>query len=137
MSAALSVHRLSAGYGNIRVLDGIDLEAGAGRFTTIVGPNGAGKTTLLKAISGLIPREGEVVFDGAPLPPRATAASVARGLAHVPEGRQLFPQMTVRENLELGAYLVPRHEREGRLDQVCAFFPKLAERRNQLAGTMS
>jgi branched-chain amino acid transport system ATP-binding protein len=136
MSAGLSIRRLAAGYGGIRVLDGIDLEAPAGKLTVIVGPNGAGKTTLLKALSGLIEREGEVLFDGEPLPQRP-AAIVARGLAHVPEGRQLFAQMTVRENLELGAYLVPRRARAARLERALAFFPKLAERRDQLAGTMS
>jgi len=136
MSAALSITRLSAGYGGIRVLTGIDLEVAAGKLTVIVGPNGAGKTTLLKALSGLIAREGQVLFDGAPLPERP-AAIVARGLAHVPEGRQLFGQMTVNENLELGAYLVPRREREARLERAFGFFPKLAERRHQLAGTMS
>ena len=136
MSAGLSVRGLSAGYGGIRVLDGVDLEAPAGRLTAIVGPNGAGKTTLLRALSGLIPREGEVLFDGAPLPPEA-AAVVARGLAHVPEGRQLFPQMTVRENLELGGWLVGRRERAARLAEVQQALPKLAERAAQLAGTMS
>jgi len=102
----------------------------------VVGPNGAGKTTLLKAVSGLIPREGEVVFEGEALPAQP-AAIVSRGLAQVAEGRQLFPQMTVLENLELGGYLLPRGERAARLERVLEFFPKLAERRAQLAGTMS
>jgi benzaldehyde dehydrogenase (NAD) len=136
MSAGLTVRGLAAGYGGIRVLDGIDLEAPAGQLTVVVGPNGAGKSTLLKAVSGLIPREGEVLFDDAPLPAEP-AAVVSRGLALVPEGRQLFPQMTVRENLELGGYLVSAAERAARLERVFALFPKLAERRNQLAGTMS
>ena len=136
MSAALSVRGLSAGYGGIRVLDGVDLEAPAGELTVVVGPNGAGKTTLLRALSGLIPRAGEVEFDGAPLPAEP-AAIVARGLALVPEGRQLFPQMSVRENLELGGYLASRGERAARMERVFAAFPKLAERREQLAGTMS
>jgi benzaldehyde dehydrogenase (NAD) len=136
MSAALSVRGLSAGYRGIRVIDGIDLEVPAGKLTVVVGPNGAGKTTLLRALSGLIPREGEVEFDGAPLPAEP-AAIVSRGLALVPEGRQLFPQMSVRENLELGGYLASRGDREARLARVFAAFPKLAERRDQLAGTMS
>jgi benzaldehyde dehydrogenase (NAD) len=134
--AGLAVHGLSAGYGGIRVLAGVDLEAPAGELTVIVGANGAGKTTLLKALAGLIPREGEVSFCGEPLP-ASPAAIVARGLALIPEGRQLFPQMTVRENLELGAYLLPRAERAERLARVLEFFPRLAERRAQLAGTMS
>jgi ABC-type branched-subunit amino acid transport system ATPase component len=136
MSAGLSVRGLVAGYGRIRVLDGVDIEARAGRLTVIVGPNGAGKTTLLRAISGLIPRAGDLQFDGAPLP-AAPAAIVARGLCQVPEGRQLFPRMTVLETLELGAWLAPRGERAARLEQVLGSFPKLAERRHQLAGTMS
>ena len=118
------------------MLDGIDLEAPRGELTVVVGPNGAGKTTLLKALSGLIPRLGEVLFDGKPLPD-APAAIVSRGLAQVPEGRLLFPHMTVRENLELGGYLLPRGERDERLARAFEFFPKLAERRRQLAATMS
>jgi branched-chain amino acid transport system ATP-binding protein len=136
MSAGLSIKGLSAGYGPIRVLQGMDLEAPAGEITVVVGPNGAGKTTLLRAVSGLIPREGEVVFEGEALPAQP-AIIVRRGLAQVAEGRQLFPQMTVRENLELGGYLLPRGERAARLERVFEFFPKLAQRRAQLAGTMS
>ena len=136
MSAGLLVRNLSAGYGRMRVLENIELEAPAGELTVVVGPNGAGKTTLLKALSGLIPRQGEVLFDGAPLPARPSTI-VSRGLAQVPEGRQLFPHMTVRENLELGGYLLGRGEREARLERVFEFFPRLAERRAQLAGTMS
>ena len=136
MSAALSVRGLCAGYGAIRVLAGIDLDAPAGELTAIVGPNGAGKTTLLKALSGLIPREGDVLLGGESLPARPSAI-VACGLAQVPEGRQLFPQMSVAENLELGGYLVARGERATRIERAYAFFPKLAERRSQLAGTLS
>jgi branched-chain amino acid transport system ATP-binding protein len=136
MSAALVVRGLCAGYGPMRVLEDVALEAPGGELTVVVGPNGAGKSTLLRAISGLIPREGEVIFDGEPLPARA-AAIVSRGLAQVPEGRQLFAQMSVLENLELGAYLVDRGERGARLERVLDLFPRLAERRRQLAGTMS
>jgi branched-chain amino acid transport system ATP-binding protein len=136
VSATLSVRGLTAGYGGIRVLDGIDLDAGAGRLTAVVGPNGAGKTTLLKALSGLVARGGVVRLDGSVLPTEP-AAIVACGLGHVPEGRQLFPQMTVRENLELGAWRAPRRERASRLEQVLALFPRLGERRTQLAGSMS
>jgi len=136
VSAALRIRGLAAGYGPIRVLQGVDLDAPAGEITAIVGPNGAGKTTLLRAISGLLPREREVTFGGDPLPEQP-AAIVRRGLAQVAEGRQLFAQMTVRENLELGAYLVPRAERAARLDAAYRFFPRLAERRAQLAGTLS
>jgi branched-chain amino acid transport system ATP-binding protein len=136
VSAGLTVRGLSAGYDRRRVIDHLDLEAMAGRLTVVVGPNGAGKTTLLKALSGLIPRQGDALLDGVELPP-TPATIVARGLGHVPEGRQLFPQMTAAENLELGAWLVPRHERAERLAEVFEVFPRLAERRRQLAGSMS
>jgi branched-chain amino acid transport system ATP-binding protein len=134
--ASLRVRGLVAGYGGIQVLDGIDLDVPAGELTVIVGPNGAGKTTLLKALAGLLPCAGEIRFDDAALP-HSPAAIVGRGLALVPEGRQLFAQMTVLENLELGAWLVPRALRAERLEQALGLFPRLAERRRQLAGTMS
>jgi ABC-type branched-subunit amino acid transport system ATPase component len=136
MTASLTLRQLRAGYGNLPVLHGIDLEVPAGQLTVVVGPNGAGKSTLLKALSGLLPHQGEVRFDGTPL--AASPASIVKaGLAHVPEGRQLFPQMSVEENLELGAYLRPARERRERMEQVFGFFPKLQARRRQLAGTMS
>jgi ABC-type branched-subunit amino acid transport system ATPase component len=136
MTASLTLRQLRAGYGNLPVLHGIDLEVPAGQLTVVVGPNGAGKSTLLKALSGLLPHQGEVRFDGARLP-SSPASIVKAGLAHVPEGRQLFPQMSVEENLELGAYLRPARERGERMEQVFGFFPKLESRRRQLAGTMS
>jgi branched-chain amino acid transport system ATP-binding protein len=136
MSAALSVRGLGAGYAGIRVLDGIDLDVPKGQITAVIGPNGAGKTTLLKALSALIPRSGEVRLDGALLP-LEPAAIVARGVGHVPEGRQLFAQMTVRENLELGGWPLARGERTARIDAIVALFPRLAERGHQLAGSMS
>jgi benzaldehyde dehydrogenase (NAD) len=136
MSAGLAVRGLSAGYGAIRVIENLELEAPKGELTVVVGPNGAGKTTLLKAISGLIPRSGEITLDGEQLPTQPSAI-VSRGLLQVAEGRQLFSHMTVLENLELGAYLLARGERSERLERVLEFFPKLAERRDQLAGTMS
>ena len=136
MSATLSVRGLTAGYGGTPVLVGVDVEVPAGRLTAVVGPNGAGKTTLLRALSGLIPRGGEVRFDGEPLP-LEPAAIVARGLGHVPEGRELFAQMTVHEHLELGAWRLPRGERAARMERVLTLFPRLGERRRQLAGSMS
>jgi branched-chain amino acid transport system ATP-binding protein len=136
VSVALSVRGLRAGYGGIRVLDGLDLDVAARAITAVVGPNGAGKTTLLKALSGLIPRGGDVRLDEAPLAAEP-AAVVAAGVGHVPEGRQLFAQMTVVENLELGGWRVPRAERAARLDAVLALFPRLRERHRQLAGSMS
>jgi len=133
--AHLKVQSLSAGYGAFLVLRDLRLEIKPG-LTVILGPNGAGKTTLLKALSGLIPRQGQVLLDDAPLPTR-TNQIVQRGIALVAEGRQLFPQMTVTENLELGGWLVAKPERNRRLQQAFDDFPKLRERAHQLAGTMS
>ena len=133
--AHLQVRALSAGYGAFLVLRGLQLEVRPG-LTVILGPNGAGKTTLLRALNALVPREGEVLLDGEDLPGR-TDQVVRAGVALVPEGRQLFPQMSVTENLELGGWLVPKAERAHRLEQVLNDFPKLRERARQLAGTMS
>ena len=133
--AHLKVRNLSAGYGPMLVLRGITLEVKPG-LTVILGPNGAGKTTLLRALNGLIPRGGEVLLDGDDLPEK-THEIVKAGVALVAEGRQLFPQMTVTENLELGAWLVPKAERPRRIEQAFNDFPKLRERAQQLAGTMS
>ena len=134
--AHLQVQDLSAGYGGFLVLRQLSLEARPG-LTVILGPNGAGKTTLLKAIAGLIPRGGEVRLDGQPLPVSQPDEVVRRGLSLVPEGRQLFAQMSVTENLELGGWLVGKAERVRRMSQVLRDFPRLAERATQLAGTMS
>ncbi|MCJ0765618.1 ABC transporter ATP-binding protein [Variovorax terrae] len=134
--AHLVVKHLSAGYGGFLVLRELTLEAAPG-LTVILGPNGAGKTTLLKALAGLIPRQGEVLLDGAALPLGDASGTVKRGLALVAEGRQLFPQMSVAENLELGGWLIPKAERARRLEQAFSDFPKLRERAKQLAGTMS
>ena len=121
------------------VLKGISIEVGQGRLVTVVGPNGHGKTTLLKTISGLVKlQRGAITLDGAPiggLPPDVVAA---RGVAHVPQGDMLFPQMTVEENLRMGAYVEPRPSIvTRRLDEVFALLPRLAERRRQLASTLS
>ena len=137
MSAALQIVGLGAGYGGIRILDGLDLELAAGRITAIVGPNGAGKSTLLKALAGLLPREGQAILDGQALPPRSATAAVRAGLILVAEGRHLFPRMTVLENLQLGGWLLSRSERADRVERALALFPRLGERRAQLAGSMS
>ena len=135
--AHLKIEALAAGYGAFLVLRDLTLEARPG-LTVILGPNGAGKTTLLKAIAGLIPRGGVLRLDGEEIAQDAkTSAIVQRGIALVAEGRQLFPQMTVAENLELGGWLVSAQERAQRLEQAFADFPKLRERARQLAGTMS
>ncbi|MDM0111714.1 ABC transporter ATP-binding protein [Variovorax sp. J22R133] len=134
--AKLQVRNLGAGYSGFAVLRSIEIDALPG-ITVIVGPNGAGKTTLLRALAGLMPREGEARLDEQLLPPNDATGCVRRGLALVAEGRQLFPQMTVRENLELGGWLVPASERTKRLQQAFEDFPRLKERTSQLAGTMS
>lgn len=137
--ALLSVESLEAGYGEVQVLWGISLGAERGKLTTIVGANGVGKTTSLRAMVGAIrPWKGKVLFKGEDvtrLPPHLKAA---RGLALVPEGRQLFAAMTVEENLEMGAY-ARRGSRSyaSRLEHVYELFPRLKERRGQNAGTFS
>ena len=133
--AQLQVRGLSAGYGSFLVLRDLRLEVKPG-LTVILGPNGAGKSTLLKALMGLIPRSGMVLLDGDDLSEK-THEIVRSGVTLVAEGRQLFPQMTVLENLELGGWLVSRAQRAQRIEQVMADFPKLRERAQQLAGTMS
>ena len=136
-AARLRVEGLGAGYGGFLVLRALTLEAEPG-LTVIVGANGAGKTTLMRAITGLIAREGRVLLDGVEIPrDAATSSIVARGLVLVPEGRHLFPRMSVAENLELGAWGVAANERAARLRRAFAAFPQLAERSRQLAGTMS
>ncbi|MBB4219855.1 ABC transporter ATP-binding protein [Variovorax guangxiensis] len=132
----MSVRGLSAGYHGFQVIQGMSLEVQPG-VTVVLGPNGAGKTTLLKALAGLLPRTGEVLLDGVALPSADAADCVKRGLALVAEGRQLFAQMTVTENLELGGWLVPARLRAERLARAFDDFPRLKERATQLAGTMS
>lgn len=137
---ALVVRGLEAGYGKIQVLWGVDLEVARGSFVAVIGANGAGKTTLLRAISGLIPiRGGAVTALGRPLRGLSPAKVVRGGVGHVPEGRQLFPLMTVRENLDAGAdYLVDARPKAARnRGLVYDLFPRLLERERQLAGTLS
>ncbi|MGJ7612228.1 MULTISPECIES: ABC transporter ATP-binding protein [unclassified Variovorax] len=135
-ASTLAVRSLSAGYHGFQVIQGMSLDVTPG-ITVVLGPNGAGKTTLLKALAGLLPRTGEALLDGAALPCSDATACVRRGLALVAEGRQLFPQMTVTENLELGGWLVPARLRAERLVRAFDDFPRLKERASQLAGTMS
>jgi branched-chain amino acid transport system ATP-binding protein len=135
----LEVRDLSVAYGGLRALQGVSLSVAPGQFVTVVGPNGAGKTTLFKAISGVVaPGSGSVEWDGAPLLAQSAARRSHLGIAHVPEGRQVFPELTVLENLEIGAYIASaKAERRRTLELVFGIFPVLAERRKQLAGTMS
>ena len=135
----LTVENLEAGYGEVQVLWGLSLQARRGKLTAIVGANGAGKTTTLRAVVGAIaPWRGRVVLEGEDVTHMPTHLKAARGVALVPEGRQLFSAMSVAENLELGAF-AKRGARSyaDRLDQVFTLFPRLAERRRQRAGTLS
>jgi branched-chain amino acid transport system ATP-binding protein len=135
----LQVDSVSAGYGVTPVLDRVSLEIATGEFIAVLGANGAGKTTLLRTISGLItPSQGSVTFDGQSIGGMAAHRTVGLGLAMVPEGGRLFPFMTVKENLELGAFNPSsRPDSLRMLDEVLALFPKLAERRSQMAGSLS
>ena len=139
MTPLLTVERLEAGYGDLRVLRGVDLEVHEGEVVSVVGANGAGKTTLLNTIAGTVPAmAGRVILDGEEISGRPAHSIVARGLALVPEGRRLFPFLTVRENLRLGAYhTAARQRHDETLQEVLALFPILAERRDQLAGSLS
>jgi len=136
---AVDIQGLRAGYGAINVLWDVDLHAAAGRLTTIIGPNGAGKTTLLRAIMGIVPcTQGTVILNGHPLAAEDAWQRVARGMVLIPEGRMIFVDMTVEENLVLGGYSVrARGSSIERLERAYAMFPRLAERRRQTAGSLS
>jgi branched-chain amino acid transport system ATP-binding protein len=136
----LELKDVAAGYGEIQVLWGIDLEVNRGEITALIGSNGAGKTTLMRAISGLIPMwAGSCVFEDANLFGHQAADVLARGIVHVPEGRRLFGAMSVEENLMMGAYLRKARGSELKrdIDRIYATFPKLRERRGQAAATLS
>ena len=139
MSTLLRLERIEAAYGDLVAVGDVSLEVREGEVVALIGGNGAGKTTTLRAISGLLPiRRGAIEFDGERLDGLRSAQVVARGIAHVPEGRQLFPSMTVRENLELGCRSSAARERKrATLDWVFELFPRLRERHRQLAGTLS
>jgi branched-chain amino acid transport system ATP-binding protein len=138
----LEVKRLHTGYGGMDVIHGIDIEVRAGEIVALVGANGAGKSTLVKTISGLMPvRAGEIVFEGERIDRLSPKARVLRGIAQVPEGRQVFGGLSVSENLRLGAY-VHRHtlsesQLEARMREVCALFPVLLERLGEPVGNLS
>jgi branched-chain amino acid transport system ATP-binding protein len=130
---------VSASYGTVPAIRGIDIEVGAGEAVGLLGANGAGKSTTLRAISGLVKiTAGRITFEGRDLAATPPHRITELGIAHVPEGRQVFPEMTVHENLEVGSYTPhARAERARSLDLAYGIFPILAERRRQLAGTMS
>ena len=135
----LKVNNLTVAYGGLHALSGVSLEVDEGQFVAIVGPNGAGKTTLFKAISGTVaPLSGRITYNGADLLAVPAWQRAHLGIAHVPEGRQVFGALTVLENLEMGAYPQSgRNEWARNIERIYALFPVLAERRRQLAGTLS
>jgi branched-chain amino acid transport system ATP-binding protein len=130
---------VSAGYGSVRAVSNVSITVGEGEAVGLLGANGAGKSTTLRAISGLVrPTSGTITFRGKNIDSLPAYKITELGIAHVPEGRQVFPELTVKENLEIGAYIPKaRAARTQTLDLVFAIFPVLAERRKQLAGTMS
>jgi branched-chain amino acid transport system ATP-binding protein len=136
--ALLEVHDLHTYYGNIQALKGVSLEVEDGEVVTLIGSNGAGKSTTLRSISGLTPpREGTIKFDGKEIGETPPQEIVRLGISQAPEGRRCFPRMTVRENLELGAYLRRDDRIRDDLERVYDLFPRLKEREKQKAGTMS
>jgi branched-chain amino acid transport system ATP-binding protein len=139
MTPMLEVKGLSVSYGGLRALVEVSISVAAGQFVTVVGPNGAGKSTLFKAISGVVPPvAGDVAFQGQSLLSRSPSDRAHLGIAHVPEGRQVFKTLTVRENLEMGAYTAAGQAQWAHtLDRIHTLFPILAERAGQLAGTLS
>jgi branched-chain amino acid transport system ATP-binding protein len=135
--ALLELRDVAVAYGPIRALKNVTLAVEPGEIVTLIGANGAGKTTTLKTISGLLrPTTGDVLFDGESITHVPAHKLVARGIGHAPEGRGMFPGMTVTENLEMGAYL-RRGDLRASFDRVFALFPRLAERRKQATGTLS
>jgi branched-chain amino acid transport system ATP-binding protein len=139
MTALLTVSDLHVSYGKVEAVTGVSLEMQAGQIVTVIGPNGAGKTTLLAALMGLLPSKGVTRYEQLDIGTLTTEERVRRGICLVPERRELFAEMTVKDNLILGAYTRWRDRAavQRDLQDVCARFPRLAERSNQLAGTLS
>jgi branched-chain amino acid transport system ATP-binding protein len=134
----LQIENLHAGYDELEVLHGIDLDVNEGEIVALIGANGAGKTTTLRAISGLVEAsEGSITFEGSDIGTWRSSQIVAEGVVQVPEGRKLFAEMSVMENLRLGAYRRGRSDISKSLDEVFELFPKLSERSSQSAGTLS
>jgi len=137
VSILIAAEGLQVGYGDMSVVKGVSLEVRQGEAVAVIGPNGAGKTTLFKAIAGMLqPRGGNILYQGARIDGLRHYEMVKRGVVYVPAERELFPEMTVLENLELGAYTNYKSRRE-RLKFVLGLFPRLEERRRQMAGTLS
>ena len=137
--ALLSIRDLEVSYGAVQVLFGVNLEVRAGEIVSVIGPNGAGKSTVIKAVVGLVPvRRGEIVFDGRDIVNSPAHAIPALGVTYVPQGRIVFAQMTVSDNLEMGAFLQPNpRQRRAAVQAVFEQFPRLYERRHQPAGKLS
>jgi branched-chain amino acid transport system ATP-binding protein len=135
---ALVLDAVEAGYGHLAVLHGVSLRVESGKIVSLIGGNGVGKTTTLRAIAGMVrPTAGTIEFDGLPLAGLAPHDVVRAGVLQVPEGRELFPDLTVQENLDMGGYTRSKTERAETIEDVFELFPILAERRKQAAGTMS
>src|SRR3989440_8163880 len=139
MAGLLEIEGVHTAYDNADVLEGVSLTIEPGRITCLLGSNGSGKTTLIRSILGLTPpRSGRIVFDGTDITALATHKVIAAGIACIPEGRKVFPKLTVEENLRLGAYQEPSEAvTRARVEEICRLFPRLDERRAQIAGTMS
>jgi branched-chain amino acid transport system ATP-binding protein len=138
MSAILSLRNLEVAYGAIQALHGIDLDVEKGEIVTLIGANGAGKTTTLRSVSGLLkPKHGTITFNGQDITGIKPHIITARGVSHVPEGRGIFANLTVGDNIELGAYLRKDKIQQKELDRVFSLFPVLKERMKQNAGTLS
>jgi len=134
----LKLHEIHAGYGAIEVLKKLTLEVRPGEIVALLGANGAGKSTTLLTIAGVVPvRGGEITWEGAPLPSGKADAVLRRGICLCPEGRHIFPRLTVMENLISGSMLLPAKRNEAKFEEIFQYFPLLAERRGQLGGTLS
>jgi len=134
----LKVDHLQAAYGKVQTLWEVGFEVPKGKIVALLGANGAGKTTTLKVLSGLLrPQAGSIMFDGERIDGCSPTEIVRRGIIQVPEGRALFPEMSVIDNLLMGAYATPKAGRRPRLEQIFGIFPRVKERRKQLAGTLS
>jgi branched-chain amino acid transport system ATP-binding protein len=133
----LEIRGLTAGYGKIGVLQGIDLHVGKGEIVALLGPNGAGKSTLLKAVSGLLPRTGSIRFGGKDMSGAGPRDAVREGLVHVVEGHRVFTQLSVFDNLLLAGYGMPRAELPERVEEALAFFPEIESKRSDRAITLS
>ncbi len=134
----LDVRALESGYGKIGVLHGVSLQVRAGEMVSLLGPNGAGKTTLLRAISGLLPwGGGDIVFGGRSLAGAGPRETARAGLVHVIEGHRVFTQQTVFDNLLLACYDLPRRERDSRIEEALSYFPEIADKRQNLGGSLS